>query len=165
MTRRAHARKYEPRSVPAWRAVGESGVRCLDAAEPIHETPNEYSTVRAPRSSTLEGDGAADMYAQIVAGKLASVGEQQHRRRLLSSRAATRDQFLALGSLEHIPVRTCSAKELLAASIDHRQGFVLSLVDGATPIQSIIDASPQAMHQVLSALTELLGLGLIGFRS
>jgi hypothetical protein len=42
---------------------------------------------------------------------------------------------------------------------------VLSLVDGSTPIESIIDASPLAMHQVLSALTELLGLGLIGFRS
>ena len=168
MRRVAHADRSEQPAVPSTRGSPASGVRsAAPKGEQIHGSPNEHSTVPAPRSPAREGAIATDMYAQIVAGKLASVVDRvvQPPRRLLSSRARTRDQFAGLGSLDRIPVRACCAEELLTAPIDHRQGFVLSLVDGATTIESIVDASPQAMHQVLSTLTELLSLGLIGFRS
>jgi hypothetical protein len=168
MRRNAHAHRHEQRAVRLTQEPRTSGVRRANSKdEQLHRSPNERSTVPAARGSVLDGASAADMYAQIVAGKLADVGERTGQRpgRLLSSQARTRDQFLTIGSLDRIPIHTCTTKELFAASIDHRQGFVLSLVDGATPIESIVDASPQAMHQVLSTLTELLSLGLIGFRS
>ena len=166
MSRVAHAQRHARPAAPWTQGPPASGVRCAEPGEePLQRRAHERSTIPTARGPAVKG--ATDVYAQIVAGKLASVvaSAVQRPRHLGGPRATTRDQFILVGSLDRIPVRTCSRAELITASIDHRQGFVLSLVDGATAIESIIDASPQAMHQVLSALTELLSLGLIGFRS
>ncbi len=76
--------------------------------------------------------------------------------------SATHDLIDALGSIDRVPYRVCSDAEVRAAPIDNTIAFVLSLVDGATSIESIIDASPVAMHRVLLALTQLVSLRLIG---
>jgi hypothetical protein len=143
-------------------------VRVARAMDRTDDDRDRRSTIPAPMCRVTDADPhAIDIYARIIDGKLARVFDEPlpALRGIDPARATTLDQFLAVGSLDRIPVRTCSASELRMATIDHRKGFVLSLVDGATPIESIIDATPMAMHQVLTMLTDLLGRGLIGFRS
>lgn len=51
--------------------------------------------------------------------------------------------------------------ELARAPLDHRQGFVLSLVDGRTNVQGVIDVSGMAEDEVIAALHRLRYLGIL----
>ena len=70
----------------------------------------------------------------------------------------------ALGSVEHIPFVTASMKEILMATLDHREGFVLSLVDGRSDIDALLDASPMPTHKTLRILQGLRARNLIALR-
>jgi aminopeptidase-like protein len=48
--------------------------------------------------------------------------------------------------------------------LDHWAGFVLSLVDGLTSVQDIVDLSPMPEHEVLNVLDRLHEHGLIRIR-
>ena len=123
-------------------------------------------TVPVSRNDVSPGP-APDIYTRIMGGTLASVvGEARpsprtRKQKQPGARRITRDLFLSLGSLQCIPQRTSLATDLRDAAIDPRQAFVLSLVDGMTPIESIVDASPLPMHQVLVILENLLSLRLL----
>jgi hypothetical protein len=51
--------------------------------------------------------------------------------------------------------------DVVRAPLDHRQGFVLSLVDGLTTVQMIIDVAGMPDGEVIAALQRLRRLGLI----
>ncbi len=146
-----------------------SGVR--RAAPPRAErTGSERPTVPAPKCRVTEEKTDVDeIYARVVGGRAALVlGPPSLPGRSLDlargrAQAATHDLLLALGSLDRVPVQSCSADELRRAPIDHRQAFILALVDGESTIDAIVDASPMPMHWVLLTLNHLLLHGLIGF--
>lgn len=49
-------------------------------------------------------------------------------------------------------------------SLDHRQGFILSLVDGRTSVESVLDASAMPLLDALHILCELFEARLVGLR-
>lgn len=69
-----------------------------------------------------------------------------------------------LGSLDQIPVMMVPPNELRWLTLDHRAGFVLSLVDGVSTIDDIIDVSTMPSLEVLRTLYVLLSQNVISLR-
>ncbi len=75
------------------------------------------------------------------------------------------DAYLArLGSRTHVPFIRMAREEALRVPLDHWAGFVLSLVDGKTSVDDIIDASSVPEIEALRLLCELREQGLIEVR-
>jgi hypothetical protein len=55
--------------------------------------------------------------------------------------------------------------EIAKLPFDHRAGFVLALVDGVTPVESILDIGGMPAEETLSLLQELLVLGVLDLAS
>jgi hypothetical protein len=70
-----------------------------------------------------------------------------------------------LGSREAVPYVAVARRELVALALDHWTGFVLSLVDGATSVEDILDVSPMPEHEALHVLDQLQERGLIKIRA
>ena len=51
--------------------------------------------------------------------------------------------------------------ELVAAPIDHRDAFVLSLLDGKTSVQGVVDLAAMPDGEVLGILERLAKLGIV----
>lgn len=81
----------------------------------------------------------------------------------LGSQLSTRapPSFGELQSLQGVPRLTCRLDRLHGTVLDHKQAFVLILVDGHLDIETILDATPMPMHEVLRILLELIAKGLI----
>lgn len=60
-----------------------------------------------------------------------------------------------------VPRLLQSKGQLAHAPLDHRQGFVLSLVDGKTSVQALIDLAGIAEQEVVGMLQRLRSLGII----
>ncbi|MGZ5970306.1 MAG: tetratricopeptide repeat protein, partial [Polyangiales bacterium] len=54
--------------------------------------------------------------------------------------------------------------ELAKLPLDHRAGFVLSLIDGMTPLELIVDASGMPAADVLEIVQRLLTQAIIGLQ-
>ncbi|CAN5924586.1 hypothetical protein BH11MYX4_BH11MYX4_16420 [soil metagenome] len=52
-------------------------------------------------------------------------------------------------------------RELASAPIDHRDAFVLSLVDGKTSVQGVVDLAAMADGEAVSILHRLATLGIV----
>jgi hypothetical protein len=68
------------------------------------------------------------------------------------------------GSLDRIPVVTATMRDILMTDLDHREGFMLSLIDGKSDIDTLLDASPMPTHKVLRILQGLRARGLVSLR-
>jgi hypothetical protein len=69
-----------------------------------------------------------------------------------------------LGSFDRMPFVALAAAQIDGLAIDHRAGFLLSLVDGSSPIESILDVSGMPRLDALRILNELVHRGVIAFR-
>lgn len=69
-----------------------------------------------------------------------------------------------LGDLDHVPVLTMARSELRWLALDHRAGFVLSLIDGGSSIEDIIDVSTMPSFEVLRTLHLLHTQNVISLR-
>jgi hypothetical protein len=69
-----------------------------------------------------------------------------------------------LGSFERVPYVNASMQSVMMAKLDHREGFVLSLIDGASDIDTILDACPMPTHKTLRILHGLCMRGILGLR-
>jgi hypothetical protein len=74
------------------------------------------------------------------------------------------DYLRMLGSVDRVPYVTASMNQILMAKLDHREGFVLSLVDGRTNIDALLDASPMPTHKTLRILHGLRASSLIAVK-
>jgi hypothetical protein len=69
-----------------------------------------------------------------------------------------------LGSRNGVPVMLKTAAQVCRMPLDHLSGFMLSLVDGSTTVQDILDVSTLPELRALELLCELRDLGLIEIR-
>lgn len=69
-----------------------------------------------------------------------------------------------IGPLDRVPVVMVSRDQLRWLSIDHRAGFVLSLVDGVSSLEMIIDVSGMPELDTLRILSELAQQRIISLR-
>jgi len=69
-----------------------------------------------------------------------------------------------LGSLDRVPAVRVAPRDLAKLGIDHRAGFVLSMIDGMTPIEMLIDLSGLPRVDVLRILDELVQAGAVALQ-
>jgi hypothetical protein len=79
--------------------------------------------------------------------------------RALSAKYAKR-----LGSLTRVPKLAISVDQLVALSLDHRAGFLLSFVDGMSSLAMIVDMSGMSSSEVLRTFVELTDRRVITLR-
>lgn len=106
--------------------------------------------------------GALAMAEQLLAASpdnanVASVAE--------NCRTVLRQMYIAkIGPMDHVPMVMVPRDQLRWLSIDHRAGFVLSLVDGVSSLEMILDVSGMPELDALRILTELAQQRIIAFR-
>jgi len=66
-----------------------------------------------------------------------------------------------LGSLDQIPRVAIPSDQITWLSLDHRAGFLLSLIDGASPLEIILDISGMSRLDALRILATLLQQNII----
>jgi hypothetical protein len=59
-------------------------------------------------------------------------------------------------------VRLVPDNLLRSLALDHREGFILSLVDGRSPVETVLDASAMPLLDALRILCELYEARIIG---
>jgi hypothetical protein len=67
-------------------------------------------------------------------------------------------------SLDKVPVIRVSPGEIAKAPLDHRAGFVLSLIDSMSSLDLIVDASGMPSADVLRIIEQLLAMSIIELR-
>lgn len=98
-------------------------------------------------------DQALVSSAQILAlrpGDAEALGYQRSCERVLEQRHVER-----LGDLRMIPKLAVSQDQVRWLALDHREGFILSLVDGVTTIEEIFDIAGMSRLDVLKTLAGL----------
>ncbi len=69
-----------------------------------------------------------------------------------------------LGSLDKIPVLAVQRTNLRGLSLDHRSGFLLSMIDGMSSIEEIIDIAAMPPLEALRTLYNLVTQQIITLR-
>ncbi len=138
--------------------------------------PTDRPTLRVPRFEVFEG-GLTSPYsvvASVVPEAVESARSDMPTMRapelspdsvptVPPPRNASRRPtgFGQLGSLKAIPRVIRTASEIRSSGLDHRQAFVLTLIDGHIDVETILDATPLSMHDVLQIVVELVDKNLI----
>lgn len=68
-----------------------------------------------------------------------------------------------LGGASRVPRVGVDGSEVRWLGLDHRAGFLLSRVDGASTIDELVDLSGMARHEALKILVELMDAGALKF--
>ncbi|MBX3202241.1 MAG: hypothetical protein KF894_29190 [Labilithrix sp.] len=106
--------------------------------------------------------GALEIAEKILADKPDDLGARttaETCRSVLRQMYATR-----IGPLDRVPVVMVPRDQLRWLSIDHKAGFVLSLVDGVSSLEMIIDVSGMPELDTLRILSELAQQRIISLR-
>ena len=116
---------------------------CDIAESGVAHVPSDIAAVRELYASG-RADEALDAATALVSG-------MAH-----PSRAPARAD-----PMERVPVLAKSPAELSDAPLDHRDGFILALIDGASTIRDILDASAMPEEEGLAHIERLHALGII----
>jgi hypothetical protein len=63
-----------------------------------------------------------------------------------------------------VPIRKVRSHELSRFTLDARAGFLLSLVDGETTVEGLLDLSAMSVEETLTLLQALMAQGLVSIR-
>lgn len=144
----------------------EAAVRGALASTPAPEITER--TIEDPASEMRErfslGDysGALEMAELILAGEpgnleAAECGE--------SCRGTLEKMYAAkVGSLDRVPFVVVARTQMRWLSIDHRAGFILSLIDGISTIEMVLDVAGMPRLDSLRILGELAERRIVAFR-
>lgn len=137
-----------------------------DAAE---EDPNESDRPTFPGDPLLEA--VRDRYAtgdysgalMMAEGILQNDSENSLARRYAENCRVVLEQMAVsrLGSLDQVPRVSVESDRLRWLSLDHRAGFMLSLIDGRSSVEELLDISGMPRFQALKILCELLDQDVI----
>lgn len=160
----APRRQHKPTPVVSTEIPQDAIPTPLVPPEPITNSAGELSARREMRERFELNDfnGALGLAQSLVEidphdGEARRVAEQcrQRLRAIYVGR---------LGSLDQVPVMMVAQNELRWLTLDHRAGFVISLVDGVSSIDDIIDVSTMPQLEVLRTLYVLLTQNVITLR-
>jgi hypothetical protein len=114
------------------------------------------------RFSLGDYTGALEMAELILAedpSSLEAAEFGENCRRVLEKMFAAK-----LGSLERVPVMIVPRTQLRWLSIDHRAGFILSLIDGTSSVEMVLDVSGMPRLDALRILQELVQQRIVSLR-
>lgn len=133
------------------------------------------SAAAPARSGWVRRDERAERNSEVptremeggVAGYVSRIDEI----RRLYAEGATDDALLLAGtispppqlgwSLSCVPVLVRQEHEIMRMPLDHRAGFFLAHVDGASTLETILDLVPLPEGEVLALVESLVALGVI----
>ncbi|HTQ41792.1 MAG TPA: hypothetical protein VMI75_03475 [Polyangiaceae bacterium] len=114
------------------------------------------------RFSLGDYTGALEMAELILAeepGNLEAAECGENCRTVLENMFAAR-----LGPLDRVPMVVVPRTQMRWLSIDHRAGFVLSLIDGSSSVEMILDVCGMPRLDALRILHELVQQKIVAFR-
>jgi hypothetical protein len=153
------ARSAPPSDIEA--AVIEA-IASSNGPEITERTIEDPAAEMRERVSLGDYTGGLEMAELILAGdpsnlEAAECGE--------NCRSVLERMFVAkIGPLDRAPVVIVPGTQMRWLSIDHRAGFVLSLIDGVSTVEMILDVSGMARLDALRILHDLMQQRIVGFR-
>jgi len=141
--------------IAAAAAASASAARSVAPAPPTAQEMNDrvslgdYTGALEIAEKLLEVD-ADDEAVKVVAESCRGILKQMYTARI--------------GPLDRVPLVMVARDQLRWLTIDHRAGFVLSLVDGVSSLEMILDVSGMAELDALRILSELAQQRIISFR-
>jgi DNA-nicking Smr family endonuclease len=63
-----------------------------------------------------------------------------------------------------VPILAVPLAELTTRALDHRRGFMVSLVDGTSTVETLLDLSGMPEREAMELLGELLAQGVLAIR-
>ncbi len=157
-----------PAADAPWSAGATSGASPAELAAPA--APSEASTspgagdVREMNDRVSLGDYSG---ALAIAERLLEIDDSNDEARACaeSCRSVLKQMYTArIGPLAGVPTVNISREQMRWLSIDHRAGFVLSLVDGVSSCEMILDVSGMPELDALRILSELVQQRIISIR-
>jgi len=116
----------------------------------------------ADRVSLGDYSGALEIAEKILAE---NPNDENAKACAENCRSVLRQMYATrIGPLDRVPVVMVPRDQLRWLSIDHKAGFVLSLVDGVSTLEMIIDVSGMAELDTLRILSELAQQRIISLR-
>jgi hypothetical protein len=136
-------------------AVSEAQLR---AVAPVKITEQPDSVSRGKLSAALRRSTLRVRLTPYAKEHARADGERD------DTPASMLEYYALIGPLDRVPYVRWSAQQMLAARLDHRDGFVLSRIDGKTDIDTLLDFCPMPTHRALRILYGLSKRGVVGFR-
>lgn len=122
-------------------------------------TPPEAATERSNRNDMQDRYAVGDFTGALVVAEsiLDSEPENEDARRYAQSCRQVLTQMYAarLGPMDQVPSVVVPADQITWLSLDHRAGFLLSLVDGVSNIEEILDVSGMSRLDALRIMYTL----------
>jgi hypothetical protein len=151
---------------PAGRSTGGlEGIRNVtrhSTSRGLSAAPRTDSEEMIDRLSLGNFSGALELAEAILSR---DADHDDARRVAEESREKLLHMYTArIGSLERVPQVAIPAEQLRWLSLDHRAGFVLSLIDGFSNVEMILDISGMAHFDALRILCELQEQKIIAVR-
>jgi hypothetical protein len=130
-----------------------------------------------PRPLTKDSDARVTMARPRAPEPMEDVSPDPHSEvRLLTHRhtGSARPPSLArpeagdgawAGTMSDVPVVVMSVDRLKRLPLDHRAGFLLSLMDGAIDVETLLEIAGMPRVEVLRLVQDLFDSGVLDFRS
>ncbi len=146
-------RSFSPSSIEraVLGAMDSPVVTQRDIQDPTAEMLECYAVADYAGAITL-----ADLVLAEVPGSLVALECRSKSSTALEGIYAAR-----LGSMSHVPIVVMTSAEIDRLEIDHRAGFLLSLIDGASSLEAILDVCGMPRLDALRILRELVQRGAI----
>jgi hypothetical protein len=146
-------RSFSPSSIEraVLGAVDSPVVTQRDIQDPTAEMLECYAVADYAGAITLADLVLADAPENLVALECRSK----------SSTALEGIYAARLGSMSHVPIVVMTTVEIDRLEIDHRAGFLLSLIDGASSLEAVLDVCGMPRLDALRILRELVQRGAI----
>ena len=149
---------------PSTKAAPEVSGHLAATAEAAAGAATAPTTPEEMKDRVALGDytGALEIAERILEG---DPGHAEALACAESCRTVLRQMYTArIGPLDRVPVVMVAREQLRWLSIDHRAGFVLSLVDGVSSLEMILDVSGMPELDALRILSELAQQRIISLR-
>ncbi|HEY1694595.1 MAG TPA: hypothetical protein VGG39_20635 [Polyangiaceae bacterium] len=153
------ARSLSPTSIEA-AVLGAIGAS--PAPEITERTIDDPLAEMRERFSLGDYTGALEMTELILAeepGNLEAAECGENCRSVLENMYAAR-----LGPLQRVPMVVVPRTQMRWLSMDHRAGFILSLIDGSSSVDMILDVCGMPKLDALRILHELVQQKIVAFR-
>jgi hypothetical protein len=137
-------------------------------AMPVPAAPTVAARKLSPRQEMHERFDLGDFTgALVLAETILEVDEADRDATHVAEvcRAKLRAIYIGrLGSLDQVPVLAVAPSEFRWLALDHRAGFLLSLVDGSSTLEDIVDVSAMPQLEALRTLHALVTQQIITLR-
>lgn len=132
------------------------------APEITERTIDDPAAEMRERFSLGDYSGALEMAELILAGEPSNLEAAECGE---NCRSVLQRMYEAkIGSLDRIPTIIVPRTQMRWLSIDHRAGFILSLIDGTSTIEMVLDVAGMPKLDSLRILHELVQRRIVAFR-